>query len=84
MNKLVIITKGEKDFLDVNDERNTPEQNRKLVDGHNSEMGITKAQEEAMKAGSMFGWAVPAADPQNYDDKGALLQPKQKDRGDAR
>ena len=30
------------------------------------------------------GWAVPAADPKNYDDNGQPIRPKHKDRGDAR
>jgi hypothetical protein len=30
----------------------------------------TKAQVEAMLAGSLFGWHVPAADPDNYDAEG--------------
>jgi hypothetical protein len=29
--------------------------------------GITANQKEAMLAGSMFGWEVPAADPDTYD-----------------
>jgi hypothetical protein len=35
----------------------------------NEMMGVTKAQEAAMLAGSMFGWSVPAANPRNYDEK---------------
>lgn len=53
-----------------------------MVDEYNGKLGVTKAQEEAMKAGSMFGWNVPGADPKNYDMDGKPMKPK--DRGDAR
>lgn len=36
----------------------------------NREIGVTPAQAEAMKAGSMFGWMVPAAFPERYDEIG--------------
>ena len=81
---IIIIQKGEKGYYHIDVTDGTKAENRAFVDGQNEKLGITKAQEEAMKAGSMFGWAVPAADPQNHDDNGSLLHPKQKDRGDAR
>ena len=33
-----------------------------------------------MKAGSMFGFAVPAADPKNYNENGLPIRQKAKER----
>lgn len=81
---IVIIAKGEKGYYHIDITDNTKEENRRIVDQQNAKAGVTRAQEEAMKAGSMFGWATPAADPKNYDDKGIPVPPSKRDRGDAR
>ena len=57
---------------------------REAVDAANKAMGVTRAQEEAMVAGSMFGWHVPGADPKNYNENGEPIRPQRKDRGEAR
>ena len=49
--------------------------NRALVKDRNANLGVTRAQEEAMLAGSMHGWHVPAAKPWNYDKDGKLRLP---------
>ena len=41
---------------------------RLIADEQNRKLGVTPAQEEAMKIGSMCGWDVPGADPDNCED----------------
>lgn len=47
---------------------------RMLTDKMNKELGVTKAQAEAMFVGSLFGWNCPGADPDNYDANGVPKQ----------
>lgn len=82
--ELIIIKKGESGYYRTDIDMGDKTENRVLADEYNTKIGVSKAQEQAMSAGSMFGWSVPAADPKNYDDNGQPTRPKNKDRGDAR
>lgn len=81
--EMIVITKGEKGYIPTgaSGENMTP---REAVDAANKTIGVTKAQEAAMVAGSMFGWQVPGADPKNYDEQGLPIRPKAREREDAR
>ena len=81
--EMIIITKGEKGYIPTgaSGENMTP---REAVDAANKTIGVTKAQEAAMVAGSMFGWQVPGADPKNYDEQGLPVRPKARERDEAR
>ena len=81
--EMIVITKGEKGYIPTgaSGENMTP---REAVDAANKTIGVTKAQEAAMVAGSMFGWQVPNADPKNYDEQGLPVHPKARERDEAR
>ncbi len=55
---------------------------RDLADKLNQQFGITKPQEAAMVAGSMFGWDCPAANPHNYDKSGIPIKPNRKSKSE--
>lgn len=80
--EIIIIKRGEKGYFKTDIPVTDKDEARSIVNEYNTKLGVSKAQEEAMKAGSMFGFQVPAADPRNYDADGKPVMPK--DRGDAR
>lgn len=67
-NKVVILKKGVIGYF----EYDNPGQ--QTCDELNDSIGVSKAQAAAMKIGSMFGWDVPGANPENYDDNGKLIK----------
>lgn len=81
--EIILIDKGERGYTPTGKfaENTTP---REGVDALNKAKGISRAQEAAMVAGSMFGWDKPTADPARYGEDGLLLTKKQRESGDAR
>ena len=82
--KIVIYKRGETGYYKTDIPYTGKDEARAIVDEYNAKCGVTKGQEAAMAAGSMFGFDVPAADPSNYDKDGRPIKPKHQDRGDAR
>lgn len=79
--ELIVITKGKSGYAPCYDfSKRSEAENREFANDRNIKMGVTKAQEQAMLGGSMFGWDKPAADPKNYDDKGNPIKPKRKNK----
>lgn len=83
-NRIGIVKKGESGYYSTEIKAETPIETKKLVNEMNEKLGVSKAQAEAMKAGSMFGWDTPAADPANYNTDGKLIKNNRNDRSDAR
>ena len=47
-----------------------------LVDEMNAEIGVSKAERQAMQFGSLWGWHIPLANPDNYDENGMIIKAK--------
>jgi len=78
---IIIITRGQSGYAPF-DSPAAPHELRPMVNKMNKDMGVTRAQEQAMLCGSMFGWSVPGAKPWNYNENGKPRlpsQPKKKD-----
>lgn len=77
--ELIIINRGESGYKQTGPQMGSTEGGQLLADKLNRKLGVTKAQEAAMLAGSMFGWGTPAADPSCYDKNGNPRPPKKKE-----
>ena len=61
---LVAFKRGESGYYPINSNASAVELNERR--------GVTKAQVSAMYMGSLFGWDVPGADPDLYNDDGSM------------
>ena len=69
-NSCILIKRGEKGYYPVKLDDDMYGASEAEVDAMNQSLEVTKAQKQAMIAGSKFGWDVPASDPDMYDEDG--------------
>ena len=72
--EIITVTKGEKGYTPTGQYQQNGVSPKEAAAALNDAAGVTKAQEAAMVAGSMFGWDTSAADPKNYDSKGVPIK----------
>lgn len=70
--EMVLVKRGETGYYPQRPE-NAPWEAENM-DALNERMGVTKAQAEAMRNGSIFGWDKPMANPDNYDENGDWIR----------
>ena len=66
--QLICVKRGESGYYPSDWSTPDAQENRRIADEQNRKLGVTPAQEEAMKIGSMCGWDVPGADPYHCMD----------------
>ena len=66
--QLICVKRGESGYYPSDWSTPDAQENRRIADEQNQKLGVTPAQETAMKIGSMCGWDVPGADPDNCTD----------------
>lgn len=64
---LIIIKRGENGYYPSPKDAGSREENERLAERLNNELGITPAQEKAMSLGSMMGWDSHGADPKEWE-----------------
>lgn len=72
--ELIVIHSGETGYYPHNGSVFDKLRNREIANALNQRIGVTRGMEEAMRSGSMFGFDKPIADPENYDEDGAMKQ----------
>ena len=77
---LILIVRGKDGYFPSSNSTTFPDINRKIADENNAHFGVTRSQEEAMLAGSLFGWDVPAAKPWRYELDGTPRVPPPKNK----
>jgi hypothetical protein len=65
---LIYIERGQIGYNTSNWDTGDSAKNRSIADYYNQKHSVTKAQEEAMLNGSIFGWDITAADPKHYEN----------------
>jgi hypothetical protein len=77
---LILLKAGERGYYRCEYSADDPKYNLAFAAERNTKLGVTRAQEEAMLAGSIFGFDVPAAKPWNYEPDGTPRKQPAKDR----